>query len=218
MAARDGSAVAMDISNLQVQTQNPSYSTSVDPEAGPSILVTGKPNNPTISVMKANSVVDDVIDAAGEAILDLTPSLHGIERFIDAVEKVSKKIGNIAQSVETITFDIPLEVAQNHKCTVSFSTIVKALTQDTGNNEYATATFKLIWNGGPTEFWQAENSGLGTLKFIPVSLVLRDMVGHGTDHVTLEITRSVSTDGAILQSPCTSELTIQQLTFLLEEA
>lgn len=121
---------------------------------------------------------------------------------------------------EDATLTVPLEITKGHKCSVFFSTIVKTLTQDTGTNEFAIASFTLTWDGrdakvGPDD--KDQNRGLGTMKFLPVTLTLADEKGNGTDTVQVQMTMAASTDGAILQSPCSSEVSVQQLTLSFEE-
>lgn len=215
----------MNISKTEVQTQNSQWDTNVDPQAGNSILVTGKPKVPSpfpnpLSVKKDKSIVDNLLDVAGTILLNLPPSPGGIKQDIDAARAAAKDIATVASDGQTLEFDIPIETTPGKTYGVAFITTVKTRTQNTGANQYASATFTLTWDlrPDPAGLGQAENLGLGVEKQIPVSLLLQGKTGTGNDHVHLTITVDVGTSGAFLVSPCISEVTLQQLTFNIDES
>jgi hypothetical protein len=208
----------MNISRVQVQNVNPDFDTTVDKENGSPIKVTGIVKQQLEPAIKFNSVVGDVIDVAEQIAKGLPPSIASILADADAVKKAANDIDDKVEKGDIKKFEIPIETIPQKVYNVFFVIPVQTRTEDTGKNESAEAHFWLYWNNHSPNEGQLENKGLNESLARPVFVNIQGMIGSGSDQVSLVITRSAVTDGAIVKSPCTSQLTLGQLSFHIEES
>jgi hypothetical protein len=207
----------MDISQQAVQQANGADFTNikVDPQSGPDILVTAQLIRPTLSVSKAKTVVDAVINVGGAILDDIPPNKAGTQNVVKVALDEGKELAKIETDSDTLAFVIPVDITKGHKCQVSFNAQVKAVTQDTGANEQALANFTLMWDANPPAEGEVNNTS-GTTQLKNQYLTVTG-VGSTRDHVQLLINRIVTTDGAIL-TPTMSAVTITNLAFNLSES
>lgn len=207
----------MDISQTDVQSANDAQfkNIKVDPQNGPDILVTAELVTPTISVSKAKTVIDAVINVGGAVLGDIPPNKAGTQNVINVAHQEAKDLAAIETDGDQLAFIVPVDITTGHKCLVSLNAQVKTVTRDTGANEQALAHFTLIWSGGKPSEDQIDNTG-GTTMLRNMYLTVNG-VGGVRSHVQLLIDRSVTTDGAIL-TPTTSSVTITTVALTFTES